>query len=80
MADQLNRHRVASWLLRNGFVEQRNVGSGHRYFTHADSGVKVVVPGHGPSDLTKKVAGNVVRAISLAGFDKAVVRQELRTA
>lgn len=78
MADQLNRHKVAAWLQRNGFVEQKKVGCGHRYFTHPASGVKVVVPGHGPSDLTKKVAGNVVRAIVEAGFDKAAVRQELR--
>lgn len=72
----LNRHDVAAWLLRNGFEEQ-NTGSGHVYFRHAKSGVKIVLPGHGPNDLSRKVAGNVIRSIVSAGFDRAEVRLQL---
>lgn len=40
--------------------------------------MKVVIPWHGPTDLSKKVAGDVVRAIVRAGFDKKRIREELR--
>ncbi len=78
MSYQINRHDVATWLVRNGFAEKSSArGSGHLFFEHA-SGVKVVIPGHGPTDLSKKVAGDVVRAIMRAGFDKKRIREELR--
>lgn len=77
MAYSLNRHDVATWLRRNGFVE-RHGSSGHVYFTHATSGVKIVLLGHGPNDLPKHVAGNIVRQLAEAGFDKKKVREELR--
>ncbi len=77
MSYQINRHDVAAWLVRNGFVE-KGKGTGHRLFEHAASGVKVCIPGHGRAELSKQVAGDVVRTIVRAGFDKKSVREELR--
>lgn len=73
----LTRRNVAAWLLRNGFYEQPNAGTGHRYFTHPPSGVKIALPGHGPTDLTKKIASNILRSLEKAGFDRDCVRREL---
>lgn len=81
MSHTLKRHDVVAWLKRNGFVETPRLGqgSGHRYFTHSLTGVKIAVPGHGPSDLTKKVAGHIVQQLAKIGFTKSTVRRELAT-
>ena len=78
MAAQINRYDVAAWLVRNGWDEVNKAGTGHRLFRHS-SGVKLVLPGHGSAHLTRKIAGNIVRTIVEAGFDKALVRAELGT-
>ncbi len=80
MANQLKRTDVAAWLRRQGFVERSSTGTGHWFYTHPATGVKIVLPGHGPLDLTKKVAGHIMRALESVGYDKERVRLELRGA
>lgn len=52
-------------------------GSGHVYFTHPATGIKIAIPGHGPNDLTKRVAGHILQQLERLGYAKASVRQEL---
>lgn len=71
MAHQVMTRDVKRWLLRNGFEEKKSTGGGHLYFTK--NGHKIVIPGHGPSDLSKKVFGHIVSALVEAGFDRDAI-------
>lgn len=75
MARQLDKRTVARWLLNNGFVELQSKASGHRHFKAAN-GVKITLLAHGPTDLTKKHVGLLLRQIEHAGFDKGEVRRQ----
>lgn len=79
MAHQVERDDLVAWLLRHGFerTRQQGQGSGHWYFTHTQSGVKVALPGHGRSDLSKRVVGHVLQALEGLGHDKASVRRQV---
>lgn len=77
MANQVTRDQLIRWLQRNDFEEQPGGKTSHRQFAHRKTGVKIMVPGHGPTDLTKKHFGMILRALAAAGFDRAQVRQEI---
>jgi predicted RNA binding protein YcfA (HicA-like mRNA interferase family) len=64
--NQVNRRDIERWLLDNGFKYEPKSG-GHRYSTNGR--IKVTLPGHGPQDLTKKVAGHIRRQLKGAGYD-----------
>jgi predicted RNA binding protein YcfA (HicA-like mRNA interferase family) len=66
MTAQVEVGDVERWLRRNGFVEMPRKASGHRYFENG--GVKIVLPGHGPKDLTKKHVGMLRRQLAEAGY------------
>lgn len=68
---------MVKWLLDHGFEEARAHG-GLRKFTLAGYGA-VSVAGHGPSDITKKQVGMLLRTLSAMGFDGRVTRTELET-
>lgn len=68
---------MVRWLLDHGFTEVRSRSS-HRKFTRAGQGA-VTVAGHGPTDITKKQVGMLLRALSAMGFDGAATRTELQT-
>lgn len=73
----LTRRSVTAWLLSNGF--RSRVGkSGHLYYEHPASGVKIVMPGHGRPTLSKRIASQVLRTLGRIGFDRARVRAEMR--
>lgn len=78
MPHQVTRRRLEAWLLRNGFVLVKGKMSGHVQYERR--GVKIAVPGHGPTDLSKKHVALIVRALAAAGFDRARVLEELRGA
>ena len=63
--------------MRNDFAELPGGKTSHRQFAHRPSGVKIVVPGHGPTDLTKKHFGMILRALTAAGFDRTTARTEI---
>lgn len=66
MTAQVEVRDVERWLLHHGFTEVPRKASGHRYFVNGN--VKVVLPGHGPKDLTKKHVGMLKRQLTEAGF------------
>ena len=66
------------WLESNGFERQSGRASGNLYYKHASSGVKVTVPGHGRTELSKKHLGMMIRQLEAAGFEKGQLRRELR--
>ena len=37
----------------------------------------IVIPGHGPTDLTKKHFGMILRMLATAGFDRAKARADI---
>lgn len=74
----IDRREMASWLLRNGFIELGKRGTGHAQFVHEATGVKVTLPGHGAKELFRSTLGNVLWEIERAGFDRELVRRELR--
>jgi predicted RNA binding protein YcfA (HicA-like mRNA interferase family) len=67
MTGQIEIRDVERWLRHHGFVELPRKASGHRYFQNG--GVKIVLPGHGPKDLSKKHVGLLKRQLAAAGFD-----------
>jgi predicted RNA binding protein YcfA (HicA-like mRNA interferase family) len=75
---QVTRKTVEGWLLGHGFIQEPGKASGHRQFAHAASGCKITLPGHGPPELSKKHVALILRALERAGFQKDVVREELR--
>lgn len=77
MASQMDRRRMAAWLLAHDFKRATGNASGHWQFVHGPSKVKVSLIGHGPPDLTKKHMGMILRQLERAGFDREAVRQEL---
>ena len=64
------------WLLAHGFREAPGTQTSHRQFE--GHGIKIVLPGHGPQDLTKKHVGLIVRQLVAAGFDRTQVRHDLK--
>lgn len=74
---RVTRKQVMTWLTAHDFTERRGgSGTGHRKFTHP-SGVAVTVSGHGPSNLSKKHVGMLMRQLERAGFDRERVREDL---
>ena len=64
------------WLLAHGFEELRGRKTSHRQFE--GHGIKITLPGHGPQDLTKKHVALILRQIVGAGFDRALVLNDLK--
>ena len=75
MAAQVTRGEMAAWLLRNGF--RRLPGSATSHIQYERAGVKIMLPGHGPNDLTKKHVGQILRALARLGLDPREVRRQL---
>jgi len=75
MTNEVTVRGMATWLLRNGFVELTGKKTGHRFF-HKDN-VKITLPGHGPKDLTKKHLGMILRQLERVGYDRRKVRDQL---
>ena len=67
MTGQIEVRDVERWLRDHGFVELPRKASGHRYYSNGS--VKVVLPGHGPKDLTKKHVSLLKRQLGRAGFE-----------
>lgn len=72
---QVTRRAMERWLLDHGFAELPGRATGHRQFER--DGVKVTLPGHGPTDLTKKHLGMILRQLERAGFDREAVKADL---
>jgi predicted RNA binding protein YcfA (HicA-like mRNA interferase family) len=70
----VQRHDVARWLQRNGFVADHGRTGHVQYRGH---GVVVTLQGHGPQDLTKKHWAMIRRTLAAAGFDPNQVEREL---
>ena len=66
MANQATRAQVERWLLKHGFTLKPGKKTSHRQF--AGHGVTITLPGHGPTDLTKKHLGMIRRALRAAGI------------
>ena len=75
MPKEVTIKTLTAWLRRNGFNELRGKKTGHRYFEKDH--VKITLPGHGPSDLTKKHVGMILRQLEHMGYDRDAVRNEL---
>lgn len=75
MAGQVTRRRMEAWLLEHGFRRLPGGMTGH--VQYEGPGVKITLPGHGPTDLTKKHVALILRALAAAGFDRERVRREL---
>jgi predicted RNA binding protein YcfA (HicA-like mRNA interferase family) len=75
MTNEVTVRGMASWLLRNGFEELTGKRTGHRFSQKGN--VKITLPGHGPSDLTKKHLGMILRELERMGYDRCAVRSEL---
>jgi len=71
----VQRADVERFLVRKGFVLQRGGKTSHRQYK--GRGVTITVPGHGPTDLTKKHTGQILRLLRQAGLTEAEL-QELR--
>ena len=78
MPGQVTRMQMERWLLANGFVQRKGGKTSHVQF--AGRGVTITLPGHGPSDLTKKHVGMLMRQLERAGFQRDRVLAELRDA
>ncbi len=76
MPAEVTRRQMERWLLRNGFALKAGGSTSHRQFQ--GHGVTVTLPGHGPTDLTKKHVGMIVRQLERAGFDRATLLGELK--
>lgn len=75
MARQIMVRDLVRWLTRNGFSEPKGKMTGHRFFVK--EGRKITIPGHGPSDLSKKHVALIFRSLKEMGFDPDKVRNEL---
>jgi predicted RNA binding protein YcfA (HicA-like mRNA interferase family) len=73
---QVDRQTMEKWLVDHGFVLMPGKKTSHRQYVR--DGVKITLPGHGPTDLTKKHVAMIVRQLEAAGFDRAEVRRELQ--
>ena len=78
MPGQVTRMHMERWLLAKGFVQRKGGKTSHVQF--AGHGVTITLPGHGPSDLTKKHVGMIMRQLERAGFQRDQVLAELRGA
>jgi len=76
MPSQVTRMQMERWLLANGFVPRKGRKTSHVQFV--GHGVTITLPGHGPSDLTKKHVGMMIRQLERAGFQRDQVLGELR--
>ena len=76
MAAEVTRRQMERWLLRNGFTLAAGKKTSHRHFQ--GHGVTVTLPGHGPTDLTKKHVGMILRQPEVVGFERTTVLAELR--
>jgi predicted RNA binding protein YcfA (HicA-like mRNA interferase family) len=76
----LNKRALVRWLEHNKFTEKPGTATSHRQFAHEPSNVVITVPGHGPSELSKKHVGIILRGLEKAGFDKTTTRKELEDA
>jgi predicted RNA binding protein YcfA (HicA-like mRNA interferase family) len=75
MSNEVTVRAMTAWLLRHGFEELRGKKTGHRFFRK--DAVKITLPGHGPTDLTKKHVGMILRQLERMGYDRETVRAEL---
>ena len=78
MPAQVTRMGMERWLLAKGFVQRKGGKTSHVQF--AGHGVTITLQGHGPSDLTKKHVGMIMRQLERAGFTRDQVLAELRGA
>ena len=76
MPAEVTRRQMERWLLRNGFALKAGGSTSHRQFQ--GHGVTVTLPGHGPTDLTKKHVGMIVRQLEAAGFERTAVLEALK--
>ena len=76
MSAEITRRQLERWLVANGFALKPGKKTSHRQYE--GHGVTVTVPGHGPTDLTKKHVGMIVRKLEAAGFDRATLLESLR--
>ena len=76
MANQVTRRQMKRWLIDNGFSFRPGKKTSHLNFR--GHGVTVILPGHGPADLTKKHVGMIIRQLEQAGFKKETVLKQLR--
>jgi predicted RNA binding protein YcfA (HicA-like mRNA interferase family) len=64
------------WLLGNGFTLKPGKKTSHKQFQ--GHGITVTLPGHGPTDLTKKHVGMILRRLEEAGFERATILEDLK--
>jgi predicted RNA binding protein YcfA (HicA-like mRNA interferase family) len=67
MANQVTVADAERALKRLGFVEAAGKKTSHRQFTRG--GLKITLPGKGPTDLTKKHVAIIRRQLATAGLD-----------
>ena len=69
----VQRADVERFLLRKGFVLQPGGKTSHRQYK--GRGVTITIPGHGPTDLTKKHTGQIIRLLRHAGFTEEEIAE-----
>jgi predicted RNA binding protein YcfA (HicA-like mRNA interferase family) len=69
----IDRRRVARWLETQGFVARTGASS---HINYVKGGVVVTLQGHGPTELSKKHVGMILRQLERAGYARADVRRE----
>jgi predicted RNA binding protein YcfA (HicA-like mRNA interferase family) len=74
----VTRKALTTWLIHHGFAELSGKATSHRRFRH-ESGVVITVPGHGRQNLSQKHVGMIIRQLEAAGFDRDMVRRDLKS-
>jgi predicted RNA binding protein YcfA (HicA-like mRNA interferase family) len=69
----IQRTDVERFLVRKGFVLQRGGKTSHRQYK--GRGVTITIPGHGPTDLTKKHTGQIIRLLRQAGLTEKEIEE-----
>ena len=70
------RKQMERWLLRNDFSLKSGRKTGHLHFKGHD--VTITLLGHGPTDISKKHVGMILRQLESAGFEKETVLRQLK--
>lgn len=71
---------IVRWLERRGFERHDKTASGHLYYTHTPTGVKLTLinPGRaGRKEVGKRDFADMLRALERCGYERKKVRQEL---
>jgi predicted RNA binding protein YcfA (HicA-like mRNA interferase family) len=69
----IDRRRVARWLEAHGFVARTGATS---HINYVKGGIVITLQGHGPTELSKKHVGMILRQLERAGYARAEVRRQ----